>query len=162
HVLFALIRDPQASKVLNGAGVDGERLEADLEQFFTESVQPLPEGKDYDEREPQHTAAFWRALQRAAMHVQSSGKEHIDGAALLVALFRERESQAVYLLEKQGVKRLDVLRYVAHGITKQQHQEQPAHGDEEELDDEEGETPKDPLEAYALNLVERAREGKTD
>ncbi len=164
HILLALIQDPQASKVLKGAGADAKRLEADLEQFFAEKVQPMPEGKEYDEREPQHTAAFWRALQRAAMHVQSSGKEHIDGAALLVAMFRERESQAVYLLEKQSVKRLDVLRFVAHGITKSEAGAQPAgaSGDEEDLDEEGEEEVKDPLEAYAVNLVERARDGKTD
>jgi ATP-dependent Clp protease ATP-binding subunit ClpA len=162
HVLFALIRDPSASKILKGAGADLKRLEADLEQFFAENVQPLPEGKEYDEREPQHTAAFWRALQRAAMHVQSSGKEAIDGGALLVAMFRERESQAVFLLEKQDIKRLDVLRYVAHGISKQQHEAQPAHGDDEDIDEEGEEPVKDPLEAYALNLVQRAGEGKID
>ena len=134
HVLFALIRDASAAKILKGAGADLKRLEADLEQFFAENVEPLPEGKEYDEREPQHTAAFWRALQRAAMHVQGTGKEHVDGAALMIAMFRERESQAVFLLEKQGVKRLDVLRYVSHGITKAQAQAQPAaHGDEEKI-----------------------------
>jgi ATP-dependent Clp protease ATP-binding subunit ClpA len=161
HVLFALIRDPSAAKILKGAGADLKKLEADLEQFFAENVQPLPEGKEFDEREPQHTAAFWRALQRAAIHVQSSGKEAIDGAALLVAMFRERESQAVYLLEKQEVKRLDILRFVAHGITKDEHKAQPAHGDEEDVE-EEAEEAKDPLESYALNLVQRAGEGKVD
>jgi ATP-dependent Clp protease ATP-binding subunit ClpA len=161
HVLFALVRDAQALKILKGAGIDVKKLEADLEQFFAENVQPMPEGKEYDEREPQHTAAFWRALQRAAMHAQTSGKEAIDGAALLVSMFRERESQAVYFLEKQGVKRLDVLRFVAHGITKAQAEAQPAHTDEEE-DEEEGEKEVDPLEAYALDLVARARDGKTD
>jgi ATP-dependent Clp protease ATP-binding subunit ClpA len=164
HVLFALIRDPQAAKVLKGAGAELTRLEADLEQFFVENVKPFPEGKEFDEREPQHTAAFWRALQRAAMHVQSTGKEHIDGGALLVAMFRERESQAIYILEKQGVKRLDLLRYVAHGITKAQAESQPAIGPsgDEELDEEGEEPVKDPLEAYALNLVQRAAEGKVD
>jgi ATP-dependent Clp protease ATP-binding subunit ClpA len=207
HVLFALLKDPVAKKVLVGAGADLKRLAADLEKFFADNITPLPEGvgprpkageaegrnsaprpkageaegrdpgprpkageaegrdpgprPDNDEWEPQHTAAFWRALQRAAMHVQSSGKDHIDGGNLLVAMFREHESQAVYLLEQQGVRRLDVLRFVAHGITKEQAESQPAQ--DEELDDDDEAAPvKDPLEAYTVSLVERAAAGKTD
>src|ERR1700742_4640523 len=136
HVLFALTKDPVAVKVLKAAGADMKKLQKDLEAFFEENMPELPENT---EREPQQTAAFWRALQRAAMHVQSSGKEHVDGAALMVAMFRERESQAVFLLEKQGVKRLDVLRYVSHGITKSQAEAQPAGAaDEDEDPDEDG------------------------
>src|SRR5947209_17155515 len=95
------------------------------------------------------------------MHVQSSGKDHIDGGNLLVAFFRERESHAVYLLEQQGVRRLDVLNYVAHGIKKES-QEDGDEGLPAGEDSDEEEPIKDPLEAYTTNLVERAREGKTD
>src|SRR5690349_4693218 len=89
HVLYALLRDPVAQKILKAAGANLKKLAAELERFFAEKVEPLPSGV---EREPQQTAAFYRALQRAAMHVHSSGKDSIDGGSLLVALFRERES----------------------------------------------------------------------
>src|SRR3954468_4152981 len=118
HVLFALTKDPVAVKILKAAGADLKKLQKDLEQFFEENMPELPEGPEGSVREPQQTAAFWRALQRAAMHVQSSGKEFIDGGNLLVAFYRERDSHAVWLLEQQGVKRLDVLNFIAHGISR--------------------------------------------
>jgi ATP-dependent Clp protease ATP-binding subunit ClpA len=102
HVLFALTKDPVAVKILKASGADLKKLQKDLEAFFAENMPELPEGSD---REPQQTAAFWRALQRAAMHVQSSGKDAIDGGNLLVAFYRERDSHAVWLLEQQGVRR---------------------------------------------------------
>ncbi len=207
HILLALTEDPQAKKVLVGAGADPVRLAADLELFFRDNIEPLPESTDDEEeqddaaapksgaknappRDPQHTAAFWRALQRAAMHVQSSGKEAIDGANLLVSLFRERDSHAVFLLEQQGVRRLDVLNYVAHGITKERRiskrqaalDEAKAENDADDAhdrahkervsggggaggagaDDEEGQAVEDPLEAYTIDLTALARDGKTD
>ncbi len=82
HVLFALIKDPVAAKILKAAGADLKKLQRELEQFFADQLPELPKNV---EREPQQTAAFWRALQRAAMHVQSSGKELIDGGKLVVA-----------------------------------------------------------------------------
>jgi ATP-dependent Clp protease ATP-binding subunit ClpA len=174
HVLLALTRDPVATKVLRAAGCDLERLEREHEQYFETQVEPLPDGL---ERDPQQTAAFWRCLQRAAMHVQGSGKESIDGGNLLVAFFRERESHAVALLESQGVRRLDVLNFIAHGIRKHAGRSrentalEPARGgerpspgprrDPDSDEDEEGE-PADPLAAYTVDLVARARAGKID
>jgi ATP-dependent Clp protease ATP-binding subunit ClpA len=155
HILYALCRDKTARKVLKAAGADLERLEASLAAFFAEQIAPLPAGVD---AEPQQTAAFFRALQRAAMHVHSSGKDAIDGGNLLAALYRERESHAVFLLEEQGVRRLDVLNYIAHGIEKHATPE-----DEEVHTDEEPEAPEaDPLKAYTIDLVQAAREGRTD
>ena len=169
HVLFALTKDPVAVKILKAAGADLKKLQKDLEQFFDENMPELPEGT---EREPQQTAAFWRALQRAAMHVQSSGKEFIDGGNLLVAFYRERDSHAVWLLEQQGVKRLDVLNFIAHGITKKDREDaslarrqlgDDAEGDPAELgDDEGGEPADDPLAAYTVNFVEKAAAGRID
>ncbi len=166
HVLYALLRDPVAAKVLHAAGADLPRLGSDLEQFFAESVEELPEGV---EREPQQTLAFWRCLQRAAMHVHSAGKEAIDGGALLAAFYREPESHAVMLLEQQGVRRIDVLNYLAHGISKAASDaEERRHRtvqDEPFGDDEEGEgepAQKDPLAAYTIDLVDRAARGLTD
>src|SRR3954469_4799380 len=169
HVLFALTKDPIAIKILKAAGADLKKLQKDLEAFFDENMPELPEGTD---REPQQTAAFWRALQRAAMHVQSSGKEFIDGGNLLVAFYRERDSHAVWLLEQQGVKRLDVLNFIAHGISRKDREDaslarRQAEGDAGEegdaLGDEEGGEPADdPLAAYTVNFVEKAAAGRID
>jgi ATP-dependent Clp protease ATP-binding subunit ClpA len=157
-VLYALLKDPVAAKILKACGANLKKIQKDLEAFFDEQVTPLPEGT---EREPQQTAGFWRALQRAAMHVQGSGKSDIDGGNLLVAFYRERDSHAVYVLEQNGVRRLDVLNYIAHGISKgavgDDHPE-PAGLDEDEATEAE----KDPLEAYTVNFVQKAAEGRVD
>ncbi|MGZ3427802.1 MAG: Clp protease N-terminal domain-containing protein, partial [Polyangia bacterium] len=169
HVLFALTRDPVATKILKASGADLKKLQKDLEAFFEENMPELPEGSD---REPQQTAAFWRALQRAAMHVQSSGKDAIDGGNLLVAFYRERDSHAVWLLEQQGVRRLDVLNFIAHGISKKDRDDatlarRKLEGDEDTdadaLGDDEGAEPvDDPLAAYTVNFVEKAAAGRID
>jgi ATP-dependent Clp protease ATP-binding subunit ClpA len=163
HVLLALLRDPVAAKILRAVGVDLKRLAKDIERFFAESLKPMPEPeKDAEPHEPTQTAAFWRCLQRAAMHVHSSGKQQIDGGNLLVAFFREPDSHAVFLLEQQGVRRIDVLNYISHGIAKGAGGPQREEEVDDEDDEEAGEAQKDPLAAYTLNLVERAAAGKTD
>jgi ATP-dependent Clp protease ATP-binding subunit ClpA len=170
HVLFALVKDPIASRILKAAGADLKKLHKELEQFFEDNLPELPAGV---EREPQQTAAFWRALQRAAMHVQSSGKETIDGGNLLVAFYRERDSHAVWLLEQQGVKRLDVLNFISHGISKKEREDaklarRKIEADEPQdsepaLDDEQSEdAPEDPLAAYTIDFVAKAKEGRID
>jgi len=167
HVLFALTRDPVASRILKASGADLRKLQKALEVFFEENMSALPEGV---EREPQQTAAFWRALQRAAMHVQSSGKEFIDGGNLLVAFYRERDSHAVWLLEEQGVKRLDVLNFIAHGITKKDREDaalarrqvDPDEEGEALGEEEPGDAADDPLAAYTVNFVEKAAAGRID
>ena len=161
HVLFALLKDPVAAKMLKACGADLKKVARDLEAFFDENVQTLPEGVD---REPQQTAAFWRSLQRAAMHVQGSGKDHIDGGNLLVAFYRERDSHAVAILEKNGVKRLDILNFVAHGITKAgpEHVLDNPEGTQPADDDDETGEATDPLAAYTVNFNERAKLGKID
>src|SRR3954468_17133938 len=171
HVLFALTKDPVAVKILKAAGADLKKLQKDLEQFFEENMPELPEGPEGSVREPQQTAAFWRALQRAAMHVQSSGKEFIDGGNLLVAFYRERDSHAVWLLEQQGVRRLDVLNFIAHGISKKDREDaklarrhvDPDDADEAAGDDEPSEdAADDPLAAYTVNFVDKAAAGRID
>ena len=161
HLLLALCADPAAAKILKALGTDFSRLQQELEGFFREQMEEkLEEGSD-----PKQTPQFWRVLQRAAMHVHGAGKDTMDGGNVLVSLFRERDSQAVYLLERQGVSRLDVLRFVAHGMTKAEAQKkmrlEPTHDEEEEIggDDEES---NDPLATYTVNLVERARKGGID
>src|SRR5438132_1286476 len=115
HLLYALLRDPVAARILRACGARLPELRRELEQHLDESQPSLPRGAD---REPEHTQAFKRVLERAALQVQSSGKEQIDGGNVLVAFYRERDSHAVYLLERQGITRLDLLRYISHGALK--------------------------------------------
>jgi len=161
HVLWAMTKDAVAIKILKAGGADLDKLAHDLEQTFA-GMDTLPEGV---ERDPEQTAAFWRVLQRAAMHVQSAGRDSIDAGNLLVAFYREAHSHAVYLLEKQGVSRLDVMKYISHGIAKTEDEADDEDEGEElaDADDEEGASqPRDPLKAFTVNLVERAAEGKID
>src|SRR5438034_4848825 len=150
HLLYALLRDPIATRILRACGARLPELKRDLEQHLQDSQPRLPDGYD---RDPEQTRAFQRVLERAAMQVQSSGKETIDAGSVLVALFRERDSHALYLLEKQGVTRLDLLRYISHGALKIHDESglRPS-GDGEEHqhvgeDDDEGGPAEGPLEA---------------
>jgi ATP-dependent Clp protease ATP-binding subunit ClpA len=116
HLLLALLDDPTAREVLTGCNAEIERLRTDLENFLEQNVPKLPEeGGDV-----QQTVGVGRVLQRAVLHVQGAGKAEVTGANLLVALFAEPESMAVYLLEQQSVRRRDVTLYISHGIGKAQ------------------------------------------
>jgi ATP-dependent Clp protease ATP-binding subunit ClpA len=165
HVLLALLDDAGTGKIIKACGGDMNALRADLEKFFEVNVEQLPEGVSSD---PQQTLAFQRVFQRAVMHVHSSGKTTMDSSNLLVAFYRERDSYAVYLLEKQGVTRLDVVRYISHGIAKVPQEKGEGHGFDETPPDpatqpREGEPPqKNPLEAFATNLNKEAIEGRID
>src|SRR5215470_9265823 len=160
HLLLALCADPAAAKILRALGADFARLTQELEGFFREQLEEkLEDGAD-----PKQTPQFWRVLQRAAMHVHGAGKDTMDGGNVLVSLFREKDSHSVYLLEHQGVTRLDVLRYVAHGMTKTDGSKagrlEPTTDEDEEVTDEDDAS--DPLATYTVNLVERARKGGID
>ncbi|MGD2119237.1 MAG: ATP-dependent Clp protease ATP-binding subunit ClpA [Chromatiales bacterium] len=161
HLLLALIDNPTAAEVLHACGADTEKLRDDILAFLDETTPRLP---DEDGRETQPTLGFQRVLQRAVFHVQSSGKKEVTGANVLVAIFSEQESQAVYFLDQQDITRLDVVNYISHGISK-------VHSDDpEELgqNNESVETPVgektgiNPLTAYATNLNELAKSGKID
>jgi ATP-dependent Clp protease ATP-binding subunit ClpA len=156
HVLYALCHDKVAERVLRAAGADVKLLKQELEGYFEESIPRVPEESDAD---PQQTVALWRVFQRAELHAQSSGKSEIDGGTILAALYRERESHAVYLLEKQGVRRLDVLNYIAHGIEKAL---EPVRKVEDEDEESPAAEAQDPLAAYTVDLIEQARAGRTD
>src|ERR1700682_3753783 len=164
HLLYALLRDPVAVRILRACGARLPELKRDLEAHLNESQQQLPEGS---ERDPEQTRAFQRVLERAAMQVQASGKETIDAGHVLDALYRERESHALFLLEKQGVSRLDLRRYLSHGALKVRGEAgmQP-HDDElhaqPQGDDDDGGLADDPLSAYCVDLVSRAADGKID
>jgi len=167
HLLYALLRDPVATRILRACGARLQELKRELEQHLQESQPQLPDGSD---RDPEQTRAFQRVLERAAMQVQSSGKETIDAGSVLVALFRERDSHALYLLEKQGVTRLDLLRFISHGALKVRDDSglRPHGGSDDELhaqpqgDDEDGGLADDPLAAYCVDLIQRAAEGRID
>jgi ATP-dependent Clp protease ATP-binding subunit ClpA len=167
HLLYALLRDPVATRILRACGARLQELKRELEQHLLDSQPQLPDGFD---RDPEQTRAFQRVLERAAMQVQSSGKETIDAGSVLVALFRERDSHALYLLEKQGVTRLDLLRFISHGALKVRDDGglRPHVGNDDELhaqpqgDDEDGGLADDPLAAYCVDLIQRAAQGRID
>ncbi|MDJ0890708.1 MAG: ATP-dependent Clp protease ATP-binding subunit ClpA [Gammaproteobacteria bacterium] len=160
HLLLALVDEPDAAKVLRACGTDMAQLRDELTSFVDENTPVLAAS---EERETQPTLGFQRVLQRAVFHVQSSGKKEVSGANVLVAVFGERESQAVYALNKQGVTRLDVVNYLSHGISKvpgAEEGEDLTAGGEDEKSRETG--ARSPLESYAVNLNEQALLGKID
>ena len=159
HLLLALLDNPVAAEVLRACGADLETLNRELTAFLDETTPRLAED---DSRETQPTLGFQRVLQRAVFHVQSSGKKEVTGANVLVAIYSEQESQAVYFLNKQNVTRLDVVNYLSHGISKvsdDQGEELPNAPEENEAGVAEKSSP---LETYATNLNEMARQGKID
>jgi len=159
HLLLALLDNAAATSVLRACGADVETLKHDIGQFLDETT-PLLVG---DGKETQPTLGFQRVLQRAVFHVQSSGKREVGAPNVLVAIFGEQDSQAVYFLNTQNITRLDVVNYISHGITKftdDDNVEGIAINPEEELDDET--SPKTPLENYAVNLNEEAMAGRID
>jgi ATP-dependent Clp protease ATP-binding subunit ClpA len=162
HLFFALLQDDGVVEVLRACGGDVERLRRDTERFL-ETQEELAEGVD---EPPQQTLGFQRVLQRAAAHVQSSGKDEIDGRNVLVAIFREAESHAAHLLSENGITRLDVITYLSHGIGKTSEEAAPgASEDEDDDEDGDGDGPRparDPLAAFTTNLIERAAAGRID
>ena len=156
HLLLALLDNPSAETVLKACNADFSRLRGELEQAIDNSVARLG---DDDGRDTQPTLGFQRVLQRAVYHVQSSGKKEVAGANVLVAIFGEKDSHAVYFLNQQDVSRLDVVNYLSHGIARQE----PGEGQgSEEAPTPEGEGKADALGEYASNLNELARAGKID
>ena len=163
HLLLAMLDDATAREILVACGADMDPLRDDLEEFLDEQVEPLPEGTDV---EPQQTLSFQRVLQRAAMHVRSAGRESLNAGNLLVSMFREADSYAIYALAKQDITRFDVVNYVSHGITKgggnageARRSTTPA-GTEE--DGSRQDALQDPLANFCIELVARASEGKID
>ena len=120
HLLKSLTDDRDAIGVLNACGVELEELKNNLEEFILNDLSNL---KDNFSGEPKLTNSFQRVLQRAAIHVQSSGRENVTGANMIVALFSEKESHAVYFLNQQNMTRLDAVQYISHGVSKVQEEE---------------------------------------
>ncbi|MDY7232044.1 ATP-dependent Clp protease ATP-binding subunit ClpA [Hyalangium rubrum] len=163
HLLLALTKDTRTREVLKGCGANIKRLQERLESFLEETVERLPEGV---EAEPQQTIGVERVLHRAAMHALSAEQKVIDGGDVLVAMFREEESHALYLLQQEGVTRLDLLNFISHGITKDGSASEGSGGEPRGVpagEDEDGENPrKSPLEAYTTLLNVEAKEGRID
>jgi ATP-dependent Clp protease ATP-binding subunit ClpA len=159
HLLYALLLDKVAKDVIYNCGGDLELLRRDLEEFFKESIQPLPRGVD---RYPEQTPAFERVLNRAMEQAEASSQEKVDGGNILAAIFGESHSHAKYLLEKQGITRLDILNYISHGISKVDEFGEPLPLGDEEDDEAAARAMRDPLQAFASNLIERAAEGAID
>ncbi|MGX5174143.1 ATP-dependent Clp protease ATP-binding subunit ClpA [Aliikangiella sp. IMCC44653] len=161
HLLLALLDNANSAGVLRACGADVEKLHSQLLSFIDETSHILP--AEAGDVETQPTLGFQRVLQRAVFHVQSSGKKEVTGANILVAIFSEQESQAVYLLQQQDISRLDIVNYISHGISKIPGEEAETDGLEFESPDKE-ETNKQPtaLESYTVNLNQEALEGKID
>lgn len=157
HLLLALLDNPSAAETLRACGGNIEQLRKDLSRFIEEHT-PSIEGKDDIDTQP--TLGFQRVIQRAILHVQSSGKKEVNGANVLVAIFGEKDSHAVYYLQKQGITRLDVVNFISHGISKVQ--QQPARSEPEaEAEGEQASAPSS-LENYTINLNALAQQGKID
>lgn len=162
HLLLALTHDQDAMAVLRSCGIDLDDLRSQLEDYIDADLTYLTNDEDPEEAKP--TTAFQRVLQRAAIHVQSSGREEVTGANVLVALFSERESHAVFFLQDQDMTRFDAVNYISHGIAKVPGQSQPKGPSGAEEDAEEGgtKTGSEALKAYTKNLNEKAQAGKID
>src|SRR5512138_1439982 len=157
HLLHAMTKDKVAVEVLLACGADVEKLEKDLEEYLDRTLESLGTSQD-----PEQTAAFQRVLQRAAWHVQGSGRTELNAGDVLVAITRERGSHAVYLLEKQGVRRLDILQYISHGIGKEGGEEPGGEAGEGEGEEGGPRPVKDPFRTFTVNLVDRAAQGLID
>ncbi|MDR2787110.1 MAG: AAA family ATPase, partial [Candidatus Accumulibacter sp.] len=157
HLLLALLDNPSAAETLRACGGNIESLRKDIARFIEEHSPSIPGRDDID---TQPTLGFQRVIQRAILHVQSSGKKEVNGANVLVAIFGEKDSHAVYYLQKQGITRLDVVNFISHGIGKIPRQ--AARGESE--GGGEGDQPAAPssLENYTINLNSLAQQGKID
>jgi ATP-dependent Clp protease ATP-binding subunit ClpA len=162
HLLLALLDNAMAVDVLKAVGANIEALRKDLQEFIESTTPLIPAGDT--ERETQPTLGFQRVLQRAVFNVQSSGRKEVTGANVLVAIFSEQESQAVYFLKQQSIARIDVVNYIAHGISKVGHSESGENAHEQDEEAMPGAEPgqKGALEAFATNLNALARNGRID
>ena len=158
HLLLAMLDNPSASEVLRACAANVEELRKLLSDFITEHT-PVVSGEEVD---TQPTLGFQRVIQRAILHVQSSGKKEVTGANVLVAIFGEKDSHAVYFLHQKGVTRLDVVNFTSHGITKLP-QTAPAKQQQDADSEAEQEQPSGgALENYTINLNALAISGKID
>ncbi len=159
HLLLALLDNSSANTVLKACGTDLQRLKNELSEFLEENTPVFSENIN---AEVQPTLGFQRVLQRAVFHVQSSGKKEVTGANVLVAIYGEQESQAVYLLHQQDISRLDIVNFVSHGISKVPDENGESHEAEHSEEAPAENVEKQPLEHFATNLNMRALQNKID
>src|SRR5437762_3738432 len=164
HLLLALLDDQDAAAVMRACNVDLDKLRRSLTAYLESELENLVSEGNEDSKP---TAGFQRVIQRAVIHVQSSGREEVTGANVLVAIFAERESHAAYFLQEQDMTRYDAVNYISHGIAKRAglSESKPVRGVDEDTDTKTGDDTKkkgDALEAYCVNLNKKAREGKID
>src|SRR6187399_245864 len=164
HLLLALIEDQDAAAVMRACNVDLDKLRRSLVAYLESELDNLVTDGAEDSKP---TAGFQRVIQRAVIHVQSSGREEVTGANVLVAIFAERESHAAYFLQEQDMTRYDAVNFIAHGIAKRPglSESRPVRGVDEETESKPGDDSKkkgDALEAYCVNLNKKSRDGKID
>ncbi len=162
HLLLALTEDADAVAVLHACGVDLDQLRQHLTEFIEKEIPDILSSQEAD---PKPTAGFQRVVQRAAIHVQSAGREEVTGANVLVALFSERESHAVYYLQVHDMTRLDAVNYISHGIAKVagESNSQTVHGaDEDAAADKTVRKGQEALDSYCVDLNKKAAEGRID
>src|SRR5881394_1009429 len=159
HLLLALLDNPTAAEVLRSCGANMDELRKNLTQHITEQTPRIAADREVD---TQPTLGFQRVIQRAILHVQSSGKKEVTGANVLVAIFGEKDSHAVYFLQQQGIARLDVVNYISHGITKTPQSAQGKGADQDAEQEGQAETSNSPLDNYTQNLNALALAGKID
>ncbi|MBV9420974.1 MAG: ATP-dependent Clp protease ATP-binding subunit ClpA, partial [Alphaproteobacteria bacterium] len=162
HLLLALMDDTDASQVMKACNVDMDALKKAVQKYIDEDLSTLVMDES-EEAKP--TTGFHRVVQRAVLHVQNSGRDEVTGANVLVALFTERESHAVYFLQEQNMNRLDAVSYISHGIAKRPGMSQPKQvrgSEEEEETEKQAKQGTEALEAYCVNLNEKAKSGKVD
>ena len=162
HLLLALLDNPSASRAIRACGGDVDRLQEELNSFLDQHVPLIPKDSEED---PQPGLGFQRVIQRAILHVQSTGKKEVNGTNVLIAMFAEKESHAVYFLHQQDVTRFDVVNFIAHGIAKVSDEglSLPApDGDDVDLGDKDDEEGRSALAMFAINLNEQAMAGRID
>ncbi|MFV1992521.1 MAG: ATP-dependent Clp protease ATP-binding subunit ClpA [Acidiferrobacterales bacterium] len=159
HLLMALLDNATASRVLRACGGDMDDLRTSMDAFLKDSVPVLP---NEGEVETQPTLGFQRVIQRAVLHIQGAGKKEVTGANVLVAIFAEKESHAVFYLHKQNITRFDVVNFISHGISKLPEDNQNELPAPDEADETTTAPERSPLDVFTVNLNERAREGKID
>ena len=160
HLLLALLDNPSAAEVLRSCSCDVEEIRKNLQNFIKDNT-PVVSGQDEVDTQP--TLGFQRVIQRAIMHVQSTsnGKKEVTGANVLVAIFGEKDSHAVYYLHQQGITRLDVVNYISHGFSK--NEDSDAHQDQERIEDQsEANEERSMLSQFASNLNQLAKQGVID
>ena len=152
HLLLALTDDRDSVAVLRACGIDIDKIQRELNEYLDNELDNLIVNRDED---PKPTASFQRVVQRAAIHVQTSGRQEVTGANVLVAMFSERESHAVYYLQDQEMTRFDAVNYISHGIAKVpgKSESRPVEGaDEEDADEKPVKQGREALDAYCVDL----------